>query len=624
MKLNTSSIDKSEKRRSRKLNLCSIILITLFLKIITITACAQSPIHLSNQQYLLEEKNVQNSTVLLNNSKKVIPLENLEVKKIASINFSSAYASAFDSLLNKYAKVVSFPSSAYNSGNVNYDDLNADLKFYNTIIIQVTDNSLSDLLVVDFIKDIQKSKAIIISYFGDVRGLSKLDGLNVPIIWSATKSDVSAGFVAQLIFGGVSASAKLPQNVSAAFAMGNGFSTFATRLKYTVPEDVGINSTYLNPIDDIVQQAISEKATPGAVVMVLKDGKVIFNKAYGNHTYDNTRPDRITDIFDLASITKISATTMAVMRLMEQGKLKLDTNVGAYIPKARNTNKNNIQVRQVMLHQAGFVPYIPFQDNINAGDYSRDSSEAYPTKVADDYYIRKGYFQDVMWPTMLKSHLETPGKYVYSDLSMYFMKEIVERQSEEHLETYVANQFYNPLGMQTAGFLPRNRFNRDLIVPTEVDTYFRKTTLQGYVHDQGAALTGGVSGHAGLFASTNDLAILFQMLLNRGSYGGVQYFKPETVDMYTAKQSSVSRRGLGFDKYDEDLPLGYPSKLASPQTFGHTGYTGTCVWVDPKYNLVYIFLSNRVYPRVTDKLSQLRIRPRIQDVVYEAIKKSEK
>jgi CubicO group peptidase (beta-lactamase class C family) len=622
MKLNTLMNAKSEKGRSRKLSLCSILFIGLFLKIITITACAQSPLHLSNQQYLIEEQNVLRSTVLLNNSKQVIPLQNLEEKRIASINFTSAYASVFDSLLNKYAKIASFPSTAYNSGNVNYDDLNADLKFYNTIIIQVTDNSLNDLLVVDFIKDIQKSKEVIITFFGDVRVLNKLDGISVPIISSATKSEVSASFVAQSIFGGVAVSAKLAQNVSPKFRLGDGFSTVQTRLKYTVPEDVGINSTYLKPIDDIVEEAISERATPGAVVMVLKDGKVIFNKAYGNHTYDYTRPDRITDIFDIASITKISATTMAVMRLMEQGKLKLDTNIGAYVPKARNTNKNNIPVRQVMLHQAGFVPYIPFQDNIHAGDYSRNFSEAYPTKVADDYYIRKGYFDDVMWPKMLNSHLETRGKYVYSDLSMYFMKEIVERQSEEHLETYVASQFYNPLGMQTAGFLPRNRFSKDQIVPTEVDTYFRKTTLQGFVHDQGAALTGGVSGHAGLFASTNDLAILFQMLLNRGSYGGLQYFKPETVDMYTAKQSNVSRRGLGFDRYDEDLPLGYPSKSASPQTYGHTGYTGTCVWVDPKQNLVYIFLSNRVYPRVTDKLSQLRIRPRIQDAIYEAIRKS--
>ena len=613
-----------EKLRYFRFKWYPVLLTILIFKMVTLTACAQSPLHITNQQYLIEEHNVQQATVLLNNAKNTIPLQRLEDRKIASINFGFAYASVFDSILNKYNQVTAFASSAYNSGNVNYDNLNNDLKFYNTVIIQVTDNTLNDMLTINFIKDIAKSKEVILVFFGDVRLLSELEGLEMPIIWSANKSEVAANFTAQVIFGGVGTTAKLSQNISATYHSGFGYTTVPGRIKYTVPEDVNINSADLKPIDDIMNQAIAERATPGAVVMVLKDGKVIFNKAYGNHTYENTRPDKITDIFDIASVTKIGATTMAVMRLMEEGKLKLDTNVGAYIPLARNTNKNNIPVRQVMLHQAGFVPYIPFQDYIRASDYSRDSSDVYSTKVADNYYIRKGYFEEVMWPKMLNSHLETPGKYVYSDLSMYFMKEIVERQSEEHLETYVDKQFYKPLGMQTAGFLPRNRFNIDQIVPTEVDTYFRKTTLQGYVHDQGAALVGGVSGHAGLFASTNDLAILFQMLLNKGSYGGVQYFKPETVEMYTAKQSNVSRRGLGFDKYDEDLPLGYPSKLASPQTFGHTGYTGTCVWVDPKYNLVYIFLSNRVYPRVTDKLSQLRIRPRIQDVVYEAIRKSEK
>jgi CubicO group peptidase (beta-lactamase class C family) len=601
-----------------------VLLTILIIKMVMLTACAQSPLHINNQQYLIEERNVQQATVLLNNATNTIPLQKLEERKIASINFGFAYASVFDSILNKYNHVTSFASSAYNSGDVNYDNLNHDLKFYNTIIIQVTDNTITDILATSFIKDIAKSKEVILVFFGDVRLLSTLEGLEMPVIWSATKSDVSASFTAQVIFGGVGAIAKLSQNVSTNFRSGSGYTTVPSRIKYTVPEDVNINSTHLKPIDDIMYQAITERATPGAVVMVLKDGKVIFNKAYGSHTYENIRRDKITDIFDIASVTKIGATTMAVMRLMEEGKLKLDTNVGAYIPLARNTNKNHIPVRQVMLHQAGFVPYIPFQDYIKAGDYSRDSSEVYPTKVADNYYIRKSFFEDLMWPRMLRSHLESPGRYVYSDLSMYFMKEIVERQSEERLETYVDEQFYQPLGMQTAGFLPRNRFNIDLIVPTEVDTYFRKTTLQGYVHDQGAALVGGVSGHAGLFASTNDLAILFQMLLNKGSYGGTQYFKPETVEMYTAKQSRVSRRGLGFDRYDEDLPLGYPSKLASSQTFGHTGYTGTCVWVDPKYNLVYIFLSNRVYPRVTDKLSQLRIRPRIQDVIYEAIRKSER
>jgi CubicO group peptidase (beta-lactamase class C family) len=226
-----------------------------------------------------------------------------------------------------------------------------------------------------------------------------------------------------------------------------------------------------------------------------------------------------------------------------------------------------------------------------------------------------------MWPQMLNSAVITRGKYVYSDLSMYFMKEMVERQSGQHLENYVLDKFYKPLGMKTAGFNPRNRFSKDQIVPTEKDLTFRKTLLSGYVHDQGAAMVGGVSGHAGLFASANDLAIEYQMILNGGSYGGVQYFKPETVKMFTAKQSSVSRRGLGFDRFDPDPAKAYPSKLASSETFGHTGYTGTCVWVDPKYNLVYIFLSNRVHPTVSEQLSKLNIRSRIQDVVYEAINK---
>jgi CubicO group peptidase (beta-lactamase class C family) len=201
------------------------------------------------------------------------------------------------------------------------------------------------------------------------------------------------------------------------------------------------------------------------------------------------------------------------------------------------------------------------------------------------------------------------------------MKEILETITSTPINTYVAQNFYSPLGMQTAGFLPLNRFSPDRIVPTEDDQKFRHTLLLGYVHDPTAALLAGVSGNAGLFASANDLAILYQMVLNRGTYGGLQYLKPQTIDLFTAKQSAISRRGLGFDRWDPILDHHYPSKLASPETYGHTGYTGTCVWVDPKYNLIYIFLSNRVNPKVTEKLATLQIRGRIQDVVYEAIQK---
>ena len=600
------------------------ILFAISILLSSINSCAQSTEHIANLNNLQQETDIQKSVILLNNQNSIIPLKTLETRKIASINIGFSYASIFDSLLNKYSNISSFSSSAYNTDSLSLDDLSDGLKFYNTVIIQITDESVNNSKVIDFILEIQKNKQLILCAFGSFQILSKLNSINAPVIWTDKESSLSANFVAQLIFGGVGASARLNQNVSEKYKLGSGFSIVPTRLKYTVPEEVGINSSDLNAIDDIVAEAIREQATPSAVVMVLKDGKVIFNKSYGNHTYEGAQPSLITDIYDVASLTKTTATTPAVMRLYEQRKINLDTNIGAYIPKARKTNKNNITVRELMLHQAGFVGFIPFYKNISSKDYSHDSSAFFPVKAADNYYMRKGYFENTMWPQMLNSAIYNRGKYLYSDLSMYFMKEIVERQSGQPLQNYVQNEFYQSLGMKTAGFLPRNRFEKHQIVPTEDDTYFRKTLLWGYVHDQGAAMVGGVSGHAGLFASANDIAILYQMLLNKGTYGGSQYFKPETVDLFTSKQSNVSRRGLGFDKWDEDLPLGYPSKLASPKTFGHTGYTGTCVWVDPEYNLVYIFLSNRVYPKVVDKLGALRIRPRIQDVIYEAINKGKK
>ncbi|HXI00479.1 MAG TPA: serine hydrolase [Sphingobacteriaceae bacterium] len=572
---------------------------------------------------LKEQQHMNRSIVLLNNQSGIIPLKVLTDRKIATVSMGSAYSVVFDSLLNKYAPVKSFSSTSYKSGSLSMDDLIDDLKFYNTVVIQVTEQSLNDPETLRFILDNQANKEIILAGFGNFTALKKLDAISAPIIWSPDYDAVTAGYAAQLIFGGVEAKGKLGQNISPKFRLGDGFVTKKIRLKYTVPEEVGIKSADLEEIDLIVAEAIRERATPSAVVMVVKDGNVIFNKAYGAHTYGG-QPTRIGDIYDLASVTKISATTMAVMRLYEQQKLKLDTNVGAYIPKARKTGSNNIAVREVMLHQAGFVPFIPFYTKVTVADYRRDSSNAFPVKVADDYFLKKNYFEDVMWPQMLNAPVTTRGKYVYSDLSMYFMKEIVERQSGKPLNKYVTDEFYRPLGMYTAGFNPRYRFGKERIVPTEQDTSFRKTLLHGYVHDPGAAMVNGVSGHAGLFASANDLAILYQMILNRGTYGGVEYFKSKTVDMFTKRQSDVNRRGLGFDRWDPENGSNYPSKLASSQTYGHTGYTGTCVWVDPKYNLVYIFLSNRVHPSVDAKLLSLRIRPRIQDVVYEAIQKIKK
>ena len=589
-----------------------------------IVACNRSAEHRLNEEYIIEQKSVEQSTVLLNNSRQEIPLKDLQKLKVASINFGSAHAAVFDSILNKYALVTSFSTSGIKSTRLSQVDLNANLESFNTLIVRITDSALNDPETLSFIKESQKNKQVILNLTGNLKSLALLEQVDAPIIWSEKQSDESSIFTAQLIFGGVAALGRLSQEASVKYKTGAGYSTKAVRLKYTVPEDAGINVADMRGIDKIAAEAIRKKAAPSISVMVIKDNKVIFNKAYGTHSYTDPNTSKIADIYDLASLTKTSTTTLAVMRLYEQGKLKLDTNAGAYIPKARKTNKNLIRVRDLMLHQAGLISFIPFHTKLKAKDHQSDSSAAFPTKVADNYYLRKGYFGAVMWPAMLNSGLTRRGTYIYSDLSMYFMKEIVERQSGMALEDFVQAQFYKPLGMERAGFNPRKRFQKEMIVPTEQDTEFRKTLLHGYVHDQGAAMVGGIAGHAGLFASTNDLGILYQMLLNRGSYGGKQYFKPETIDMFTAKQSSISRRGLGFDRWDPKSKEGFPSKLASSKTYGHTGYTGTCVWVDPQYNLIYIFLSNRVNPTVTNKLSKLNIRERIQDEIYKAILKGKR
>ena len=585
--------------------------------IFSLSACAQD--HQKNEDLLKLNANILQQTVLLNNQQHLVPVTALDKKTIASVSLGFSFQAASDSLLNKYAKITSFNAIDYNSDG-NLFKLEDDLKYFNTVIISIADLETTNAGYISFINSIAKTKTVIIALYGEQRSLAVFNTLEAPVIWCAQKNASSAILVPQVIFGGIAAGNKLTANISLKYTAGSGFTTSVTRLKYTIPEDAGVNADDLREIDNITAEAIGARAAPGMVVLVAKDGKVIFNKAYGNHTYGG-EPDKITDIFDLASVTKITATTPMVMRLVEQNKLKLDTSIGTYIALARPTAMNNIQVKEVMLHQAGFIPYIPFHDGVKPTDHSPDSSEAYPTKVADGYFIRKDYFKEVMWPKMLNAPIRTRGKYVYSDISMYVMKDIVEHVSGEPLNQYVAENFYTPLGMQTAGFLPRNRFSKEQIIPTENDTYFRKTLLIGYVHDQGAALVGGVSGHAGLFANTNDMAIMYQMLLNQGTYGGEQYFKPETVATFTARQSNVSRRGLGFDRWDPDLAKKYPSSTASPQTFGHTGYTGTAVWVDPSRGLVYVFLSNRVNPTVTDKLVKMGIRSRIQDVINKAIDK---
>lgn len=595
-----------------KLN-CSLFIVLAFT--LFNSACAQN----SGMAFLRDEKQVEKSTVLLNNDNSLVPLKNISNLKIVSIHLSNPYARAFDSLLNKYTYVASVDVGDHAGRTV--ANLSTDIRNYNTLIIQLTEADLGNTTLLHLIADNQKKKNLIVAYFGKASGLAKLDDVSAPILFAEKPTEIAAMYSAQAIFGGVGLTQKLTDNVTQKYKEGVGYSTVKTRLEYSVPEAVGISSLNLQDIDKIAKEALNAHATPGCVVLVAKDGKVIFNKAYGYHTYAADVPDKISDVFDIASMTKISATTMATMQLYDEGKLNLDSTISYYWPITKHTNKESLKLREILAHQAGLIPDIPGFDRIKPTDHSADSSAAYPVKVNNGYFLRKNYYTDIMVPAMLNSPLKTRGQYVYSDLSMIFMQQAIENVTKTPLNDYVMQQFYRRLSMQTAGFLPLYRLPQDKIIPSEDEQEFRKSELIGYVNDPTAAMMGGVAGHAGVFANANDIAILYQMVLNKGTYGGDVFFKPETVDLFTAKQSAISRRGLGFDRWDPIPEHHYPSELASPQAYGHTGYTGTCVWVDPKYNLVYIFLSNRCYPKVSSKLGSLNIRPRIQDVVYKAIAK---
>lgn len=393
---------------------------------------------------------------------------------------------------------------------------------------------------------------------------------------------------------------------------------------------VGNTAPWLK-VDAIVRDGLARKAYPGAVVIAVQDGRIKYHKAFGHYEFDQASlPVTLESIYDLASVTKTSATTLAVMKLYEQGKLDLDKTLSDYLPIAVGTNKAPLKIRDILLHQAGLSAYISFyKETIEPGTAAPSPAFYYNTRdtmftipVARNVWLRRDW-NDTMLLRIMQSPLGPQGKYVYSDNDFILLGKIVERLTGMPLNDYVQQTFYTPMGLGTTGFRAADRFGAERIVPTEQDTYFRKQLLRGYVHDEGAAMFGNVSGHAGLFSDAYDLALLYQMLLNGGELNGERYLKPETIALFTAYNSAISRRGLGFDKPEKDNATNknpYPSALASPETFGHTGFTGTCVWVDPKAKLVYVFLSNRVYnTRANNLLGQLGIRGKIQDAIYEAI-----
>lgn len=417
------------------------------------------------------------------------------------------------------------------------------------------------------------------------------------------------------------------------FRYGSGVVKNSTELPFALPEDAGLNSARLNTItDSIMHAAIAQQAMPGGVVLVARHGKLVFNRAYGNFTYDSAgAPVLAETVYDLASVTKISATTVAVMKLYEEGLLDVKKKLGDYLPWVRGTDKANLSIEDILLHQAGLVPYIPFYketiDTITGiplpGYFQDNADDRYSVPVAVNMFMRSDW-RDTMMARILQSPLTPRGKYVYSDNDFIFLGKIVEQITGKLLNQYVKESFYDPLQMRSTTFNAATTLPLQQVAPTEQEKYFRLQQLQGYVHDPGAAMFGGVAGHAGLFSNAYDLAKLYQVLLNGGEWNGRRFFRKETIDYFSSYQSDSSRRGLGFDKPEKNNATRkdpYPAKSASPQTYGHTGFTGTCVWVDPAQDIIFIFLSNRVNPMGGDnkKLIELGVRNAILENIYQSI-----
>jgi beta-N-acetylhexosaminidase len=441
-----------------------------------------------------------------------------------------------------------------------------------------------------------------------------------------------------VITGKVQPEGILPVTVCANYKYGSGLKYAKAATVYLEKKAAG-DSKFVT-VDSIIHDAITRRAFPGCVVMAVKEGNIVFEKAYGHFDYQQTQPMQMESVFDMASVTKICATNIAVMKLYEEGKIDLKKKLGFYLPWVTGTNKADLLIQDILLHQAGLKSWIPFfkeiidsQTGVPHDDKFETATDAlYSVRVADALYMRNDWV-DTMYRRILQSELGPRGKYVYSDNDFIFLGKIVEQITEMTLDQYVRKTFYEPLDLHHTGFLPRRHLTLNQIVPTEHEVLFRRQVLKGDVHDPGAAMFGGIAGHAGLFSTAYELAVLMQMLLNGGTIGDHQFFKKETVDLFTAYGSESSRRGLGFDKPErlvmkqymgKDTLMrkdDYPSVLTSSETFGHTGYTGTCVWADPTHKIVFVLLTNRVHPEggTNTKLLSLNVRRKVHDEIYKVL-----
>lgn len=589
------------------------------------------------QAELIRRNILEQAITLLKNDNTLIPFTHLDTMKIASLAIGNKDSFFFQERLGVYAPVTDF-SLRRDCKTSERDTMLKKLQAFNTIVlslhqisqypknsfgVSVMENQLIDTLT-------KMGKHIVLDVFGPPYALNSLDYAQKcdAVLLSYENENYIEDLSAQLIFGGISASGKLPVTTNE-WKAGTGLATPAPiRFKYTLPEEVGFSRKSLARIDSIVAKGMKEHAFPGCQVFAAKDGKVFLNKSYGYFTYDQSHAVKNDDLYDIASVTKIMATVPSVMKMVDEKKLNIDEKLVTYLPELKGTNKENIVLREMMAHQAGLEAWIPFwkktvdkDGNLRRDYYRKAWSDSFPVYVAPGIFISRTY-KDSIYKYINESPVKTDHKFLYSDLGYYYLKKIIEKDARMLLSDYVMKNFYAPLGLATMGYQPRLRFPSGRCAPTENDKEFRKLQLQGDVHDQGAAMLGGIGGHAGVFSDANDVGVMMQLFLNGGVYGGRRYFDSTTVAEFTRVQYPNNRRGIGFDKPEPDPKKGNPAcDSISLASFGHQGFTGTQAWADPETGIVFVFLSNRVYPDATpNKLAQMGIRGEILQVLVEEFK----
>jgi beta-N-acetylhexosaminidase len=616
---------------------------------------------------LLKRKVAEQGITLLNGSS-IIPLLRLDTLKIAFVEVGKGKGVAFKNQLELYTSITSFSINP-ESTKFSFDSLLNALDPYNLIIVgyhaadtRVAKNYGVSEQTANLIFDLSFRKKVIVDIFGNPYTLNRL--LNLPslggLIISFDNSNITQSLSAQMIFGGIGVKGTLPVSATNSIKVGSGNKIAGSiRLKYTIPEELGLDPKMLMAADSLAYDAIAKQITPGMQILVAKDGVVFYNKSFGSFTYNNEVPVTEKSIYDIASVTKITATVPSIMRLYDRDSLSLKKSLGDYISFPNGCNKKKLIINDLLLHQSGLQPWIPFylstlstlfpgkpainstqnleypftfNDNTYIHRFSIPSPKYYsstysfdfPIPVAANLFAKEG-MKDSLYNRMNNSELKDIGKFKYSDLGFMYLQRVIENITSKGLDEYADVNFYRHLGMNSTTFQPFKKFDVARIAPTEDDLTFRKQILQGYVHDPAAAMIGGIAGHAGVFSTANDLAKLMQMYLQKGVYGGEVYFSPKTVEYFTTtpKDNNGNRRALGFDKPEMKVGKSSPAcASASALSFGHSGFTGTMVWADPENGLVFIFLSNRVYPDATNtRLADMNIRTNIQEVFYKAFKK---